>query len=127
MDSILLCGMADGVRFKRRFIIDSKIEPSGASAMCYSAHNMNTGSGVLKEFYPRAIKSLTRDESGQVILPDECKEEKEEFKRLQNDYLEPYKMMIFERSNPELAVFVPAFEIYYGCDEDCNIIGTSYI
>ncbi len=127
MDSVLLCGMADGEKFKRRFIIDSKIEPSGASAVCYNAHNMNTGSGVLKEFYPRAIKSLTRDENGQVVIPEGCREEKEEFLRLQKEYLEPYKMMIFERSNPELAAFVPAFEIYYGCDEDCNITGTSYI
>jgi len=32
-----------------------------------------------------------------------------------------------ESDNPDLSTFIPAFEIYHGCDKDGNMTGTSYI
>lgn len=126
--SILLCGESDGAVFKRTFIIDNKLKKEGASSVCYEAHHGNSGIGILKEFYPKDTYVLERTENGQLIHSPECQEAYERFLKSEKEYIEPYeKLMKAKLDNKELSAFIPAFEIYHGCDENKNIIGTTYI
>jgi serine/threonine protein kinase len=129
--NILLCGESDGERFKRTFIIEKKIG-EGSSAVSYEAYHGNSGRGVLKEFYPDTEEaySIDRDAKGQLFLSERLGDAKERFMRAEREYIEPYEMLLDAKQNgvdQELATFIPAFEIYHGCDEDGNIIGTTYI
>lgn len=127
--SILLCGESDGERFKRTFTIVRTID-DGGSCICYEAYHEASGRGVLKEFYPKEAYGLERDENGQLIHPAEFGDGKERFERALREYLEPYEMLLSaKRDGPEreLATFIPAFEIYYGCNERCETVGTVYI
>ena len=124
--SILLCGESDTGKFPRTFHIRETIS-SGGSAICYSARYENSLMGTLKEFYPMDVHSLYRDENGQLVHHPDMPEEKEKFSRLLAEYIEPYKMLLEARKNEHLAAFIPPFEIYYGCDEHLNPIGTVYI
>lgn len=129
--SILLCGESDGEKFKRTFTIVKKVEDSsGAFSICYEAYHGNSGRGVLKEFYPRDAYTLERDVNGQLIHSDDSGDAKEWFKKEEQKYIEPYIMLQDvkqKNADQELATFIPAFEIYYGCDDNCNVIGTVYI
>lgn len=137
--SILLCGKSDEGIFKRTFTIGKVInqdknkdknQDNGASSVCYEAYYEKSGKGILKEFYPAEAYALERNEHGQLISPEEFKDAKERFRKAEQEYLEPYEMLMEAKrksGGSELAAFIPAFEIYHGCDEEGKIIGTSYI
>lgn len=125
--SILLCGESDKGKFLRTFHIKETISSKGASAICYTAKYDQSGIGILKEFYPMDVYSLYRDENGQLMHRLDMPEENEKFNQLLAEYIEPYKMLLNARRNEHLAAFIPSFEIYYGCGEHLNRIGTVYI
>lgn len=129
--SILLCGESDEGTFKRTFTIGKVINrDNGASSVCYEAYYEKSSRGVLKEFYPVDAYALERNEQGQLISPAEFGDAQERFRKAEKEYLEPYEMLIDAKQNSgssDLATFIPAFEIYHGCDTDGKIIGTSYI
>lgn len=127
-DTILLCGESNGRPFPRTFTITKRISSSGGSAVCYEAHYDSSGNGVLKEFYPRNIYGLKRNSDGQLINSPEFGDAKERFKEAEKEYIEPYEMLLkAKRENKDLETFIPSFEIYHGCDSECNIIGSTYI
>lgn len=128
-NTILLCGQSDGTTFKRRFIIVKKIN-EGASAVCYEAYHENSGRGVLKEFYPKDAYALERNKEGQLIHSAEFQNACERFRKAEEEYIAPYEMLLTVKqksSHESLATFIPAFEIYHGCDENGNAVGTVYI
>lgn len=125
--SIFLCGESDHGKFLRTFTVDKIVSSSGSSTVCYTAKHDKSGFGVLKEFYPLDVHSLVRNEDGQLVRSAEMKNENEKYEKLRADFIEPYQMLIKARKHGDLATFIPPFEIYYGCDQDCNIIGTAYI
>jgi len=124
---ILLCGESDGEKFKRTFNIIKRID-DGSSAVCYEAY-YDSGKGILKEFYPKDAISLKRRADGQLVHEKNLDSAIEKFKEEEKEYIEPYKMLLEakRKDNTDLETFIPYFEIYYGCDDDCNIIGTVYI
>ena len=128
--TILLCGESDGKRFTRRFQIVKKTS-EGAFSLCYEAYHEGSGRGTLKEFYPRdAAIATERDAQGQLIFSPGLDAAREKFRRQLSRYLEAYRMLVEikqEQDTPELETFIPAFEIYYGWDEEKNPIGTAYI
>lgn len=125
---ILVCGERDEEKFKSKFTIVKHKENDGASCACYSAHYDKSGIGILKEFYPRNIPAPVRDENGQLRYDLSDKDDYAKYKESLDRHLEPYGMLLeLKRKNEALAAFIPPFEIYYGCDEQCNIIGTAYI
>lgn len=125
--SILLCGESDTGRFPRTFHIKETISSVGSSVICYAAKHDQSGIGTLKEFYPMEVYSLRRNENNQLVVPSDKPEDKETFRKLLNEYTEPYQILLEARRNEELAAFIPPFEIYYGCDADLNPVGTVYI
>lgn len=127
--TILLCGESDGTVFKRSFHIVKKIS-EGASSICYEAYHGNSGRGILKEFYPQDAYGLERSEDGQLIHSSEFQDAYDRFMKAEKDYIEPYEMLLEAKqsgSDIDLATFIPAFEIYHGCDAEGNLIGTTYI
>lgn len=127
--TLLLCEKEHG-GFKRKFTIAKMISGKGASVVCYEAFHENSGKGVLKEFYPSDAYGLERDRSGQLIHREEFRDAYERFRRAETEYTEPYKMLLDVKQSSddvELSTFIPSFEIYYGCDEEGNRIGTVYI
>ena len=127
--SVLLCAESDDGRFKRNFYIDRIID-EGASAVCYEAHHRTSGRGVLKEFYPNSVFGLKRDKKGQLIHDLESADDHKRFLKEEKEYLEPYEMLLQIRQSSddrELATFIPLFEIYHGCDDEGNVVGTTYI
>ena len=127
--SILLCGDSDGAVFKRVFHIVRRID-AGASVVCYEAYHDQSGRGVLKEFYPVNAYGMERRRDGQLIHPDEFGDAKEKFLSAKRAYLEPYELLLDAKqsgNNPDLATFIPPFEIYRGCDLDGDDAGTAYI
>lgn len=128
-NTILLCGESDGAFFKRTFVIVKKLS-EGASSVCYEAYHGNSGRGVLKEFYPQDAYALERTEGGQLIHSPEFQDAHERFLKAEKEYVEPYEMLLNAKQNSErqdLSTFIPAFEIYHGCDENGSITGTTYI
>lgn len=129
--SILLCGESDEGRFKRTFTIIKRLSGEGASCVCYEACHGGSGRGVLKEFYPRDAYGLERDAAGQLVCADGLEDAKERFRRAEQAYVEPYRMLLQAKreaaANRELAAFIPAFEIYHGCNEAGEQTGTTYI
>ena len=128
--SITLCGESDGAAFKRTFVIVKKLS-EGASTVCYEAYHGNSGRGVLKEFYPQnAADVLERTAQGQLIHSQELRDAYECFLKAEKEYVEPYEMLLHAKQNSkdqDLSTFIPAFEIYHGCDDNGNIVGTTYI
>lgn len=127
--SILLCSESDGAVFKRTFVIVKKIS-EGASSICYEAYHGSSGRGVLKEFYPQDAYALERNADGQLVHPPKFQDAYQRFRRAEKEYVEPYEMLLDRKRNSEdqvLSTFIPAFEIYRGCDESGNVIGTTYI
>ncbi len=126
---ILLCGESDGAIFKRTFVIVKKLG-EGASSICYEAYYENSGRGVLKEFYPQDAYAVERTKEGQLIHSPEFQDAHERFLKAEKEYIEPYEMLMAAKQNSDnqdLSTFIPAFEFYHGCDENKNIIGTTYI
>lgn len=130
-NSILLCSTSNGQLFKRTFFIVKKLDDGeGASCVCYEAYHENSGKGILKEFYPKDGYSLERTSNSQLILSNEFGAAKESFLKKEREYIKPYEMLLNAKQKneyQELNTFIPAFEIYYGCDENGKIIGTTYI
>ena len=127
--NILLCGESDGAVFPRTFHIVKKLNV-GASAVCYEAYHDKSGRGVLKEFYPKDDYILERNKDGQLVPSREFMDAYKRFKKEERAYVEPYKMLLNAKQsneNPDLATFIPGFEIYHGCDSDLKVIGTTYI
>lgn len=127
--AILLCGESDGAVFKRTFVIVKKLS-EGASSICYEAYHGNSGRGVLKEFYPQDAYALERTSDGQLVHSKEFRDAYERFLRAEKEYVEPYEMLLDAKQNSDnqdLSTFIPAFEIYHGCDDNGNIVGTTYI
>jgi len=127
--AILLCGESDGVVFKRTFHIIRKLS-EGASSVCYEAYHGNSGRGILKEFYPQDAYALERNENGQLVPAIEFKDAYDRYRKAERAYIEPYEMLLDAKQNnadQDLATFIPAFEIYRGCESDGNVIGTTYI
>jgi len=125
--TILLTDGSESHPYIGKFTITSKMPRAGASALCYQVKNPRGIQGVLKEFYPESVASLVRNEHEQLVHLDGMEEEKEKFTALQKEYLEPYRMLSKARENDDLATVIPPYEILYGCDEDGNVVGTSYI
>ena len=128
-NTVLLCGESDGEHFRRTFTIVRRID-EGASSVCYEAYYGKSGRGVLKEFYPQDSYALKRNRQGQLVLSTEFGDACSRFRRAEKEYLKPYEMLLGVRQHSddqEVASFIPAFEIYHGCDEDGTIIGTTYI
>lgn len=128
-NSILLCEENNGEKFKRKFTIVKKID-EGASAVCYEAYHDNSGRGTLKEYYPQNTYFLERNSEGQLICSDGFEDAHNRFLKGMEEYKESYKMLLAAKQKSdfqELSTFIPAFEIYRGCDADGNIIGTAYI
>ena len=127
-ESVLLCGESDEKKFTRMFKILERIEEDGATNVCYRAQYDRSATGVLKEFYPRSIKSPERDENGQLRYDLMEYEDIRQVKEYMDRYTEIYDVLLkLKRKNEALASFIPHFEIYYGCDENKNIIGSVYI
>ncbi len=127
--SILLCGSSDGNVFKRTFNI-VKVCNEGASAVCYAAYHDNSGMGILKEFYPIDAYALERNNDGQLVHSPKYGSAKERFHAMENEYLESYQLLLDAKKNGNNAVlstFIPTFEIYHGCNDAGEIIGTTYI
>lgn len=127
--TIRLCGESDGKKFPRTFTITRKIS-EGASAVCYEAYHAGSGKGILKEFYPQETSMPIRNADGQLVYTEDVDIGKIRFQEAEKRYIEPYESLLqAKRSNAasNLAFFIPFFEIYHGCDENCNIIGTTYI
>lgn len=126
-NSVTVCGESNGTRFLRRFTISEKLSTDGSTVICYMAKHENSGWGILKEFYPVNADFLVRDENEQLIHMQGMEEEKASFQRMQQEYLEPYRMLLDICKQHDIATFIPPFEIYYGCDENYHLIGTVYI
>lgn len=127
--AILLCGESDGAAFKRTFHIVKMLD-EGASSVCYEAYHGNSGRGTLKEFYPQDAYGLERREDGQLVHSAEFRDAYDRFVKAEKAYIEPYEMLLDAKQNgadQDLATFIPAFEIYHGCDADGKVIGTTYI
>lgn len=106
------------------------ISSRGASVICYEAFHENSGKGILKEFYPQEAFGLERNQQGQLIHSSEFPEAYERFHQAEEEYIKTYKMLLNIKQNSDnqnLSTFIPAFEIYHGCDEQGNIVGTTYI
>ena len=129
-NKILLCAVSDGIVFKRTFTITKMINDEGAFSICYEAYHEKSGRGVLKEFYPKNILGLVRDKNGQLLCSSDFHELNKNFTELEKEYIQPYEMLLAAKqsdSNQDISTFIPIFEIYHGCDEYGNIIGTTYI
>ena len=127
--SIRLCGKSDTGLYKRNFNI-IKTVASGASVICYEATYEHGTKGILKEFYPKNATFLKRDSEGQLVCDDADFKSAIDFRNDEKAYTEPYEMLRrakIDSKNSDLATFIPPFEIYRGCDENMNIIGTTYI
>lgn len=126
---VLLLGESDGENFKRRFVITKRLG-RGGSAVCYEAYHSSSGKGTLREFFPAELYALERRADGQLVIPAEYPAEREEFGRLREEYLEPYRMLLLAKRSGEsddLSTFIPEFEIYTGCGADGDPVGTTYI
>ncbi len=127
--TILLCGESDGETFKRVFHILKRIN-EGASSVCYEAYHEGSGRGVLKEFYPQDAFGLERRPDGQLVHAPGFRDAYARFTEAQRRYMEPYEMLLQAKqsgADADLATFIPAFEIYHGCDPDGHAVGTTYI
>lgn len=123
---ILLCGESYGAPFLRKFTVDRTLD-TGASVICYEAHYQGSGKGVLKEFYPSGIRSLERRIDGQLCAPQTGNDARR-YQQALTEYLAPYEILQdAKRENQTLNVFIPHFEIYFGCDENAFKIGTAYV
>lgn len=134
-DSILVCSRSSGKKYARRFTIKSRINENnykeGSTVVCYNAYDENSGMGILKEFYPVDSFTVKRRNDGQLVQCDDSfVQGAQRFEEERQRYVQQHKRLLEkkrESSNEMLASFIPVFEIYTGCDEDLNEIGTTYI
>ena len=127
--NILLCGRSTDGGFKRNFTIE-KCLPSGGSVLCYAAQNDQLGRGILKEFYPQDAYAMERNPEGQLVPAPGYEAMFQKFQKEEAEYVKNHELLLqakHRNKNKELDTFIPSFEIYYGCDEQKNKIGTTYI
>lgn len=94
----------------------------GASAVCYEAYHRGSGTGVLKEFYPRNMRG-ERETNGTLRFPAAA----QKFERQREKYVALVRDMAELRKDTELATFLPAWEIYYGDGQDTGEPVTCYL
>ncbi|MCD7854279.1 MAG: hypothetical protein LUG66_01520 [Clostridiales bacterium] len=133
-NTVLLCGKSNNEIFKRTFTVIRRLNGEGSSAVCYEAYYEPGRKGILKEFYPAEPEKsygLKRNKNNrQLICQTGLNEARESFLKAERKYIEPYLLLLETKNNDKdnvLATFVPDFEIYHGCDDEGNIIGTTYI
>ena len=103
---------------------------AGSTVVCYEAFHKSSSRGILKEFYPQSAYGLERISSGQLIHSPDYKASFKRFIQDENRYIETYEMLLAEKQKgeyPDLATFIPYYEIYYGCDSNGQKTGTTYI
>lgn len=126
---ILLAGKSDGELFKRTFTIVKKIS-EGSSVICYESYHETSGRGILKEFYPEDAYSLERNKDGQLVHTEGFEAAEERFAAMEKNYIVPYNELLKikkNKNNRDLSTFIPAFEIYHGCNKDGEVVGSTYI
>lgn len=126
---LLLCEDKNNL-FKRKFTIVKVISAKGSSVICYEAYHENSGKGILKEFYPQDAYGVERKNDGQLIHSEEFKDAHERYSKAEREYIEPYEMLLSAKKSDkdkDLSTFIPAFEIYHGCDENGEISESTYI
>lgn len=121
-----------GQRTIRSFTIDGTLSTAGASSICYAAHDMGSGRGVLKEFYPLNIPTLCRDKLDQLHASPVSEKEAELFEQGLQEYLRSYQFMLDLKQDSAaaaqgLASFIPPYELYRGCNEHAEHVGTAYV
>lgn len=127
--SIVLCQESEGTWFTRKFTILNRFN-DGNSVLCYEAMHGKSGKGVLKEFYPSAITTGTREEDNQLNVLSFLNANNADYRLLRKEYLKSYELLLEARKNSksgDLATFIPNFEIYQGWNEKGFPIDTSYI
>lgn len=130
--SILLCRKGDLA--KKRFTI-LEIVGEGSTNVSYEACYEESEKGILKEFYPLDVAgryyALERDENRQLVSTEGFVKAYENFQQAKKEYVEPYYTLLAAKRNPDseeaLSSFIMPFEIYYGCDEELNEVGSIYI
>lgn len=112
----------------KNFHISRKLD-EGGSTVCYEGYFKSSTNGILREFYPRNMaECLMRDEQEQLIFKEGDSATKNIFREQRDNYLRPYYMLREKRLEiPELATFLPPFEIYFGANADENSAKTAYI
>ena len=116
--TIRLWGLSDGVPYQRGFEIVRQISRGGC-VLCYRASSRESGPGVLKEFCPRGVSGLVRDDMGQLIFRGEDLEARARFQRELERYLAPFRMLLEAKGHgedDELATFIPPFELFRGAE-----------
>ncbi len=130
-NSILLCQEKKGKGIPKKFVIERGISDSGSSSLCYQAiDETKKERGVLKEFYPRLAYGMERDSHGQLVSTPGYETAREQFLKAKDEYTRSYKTLVearMKKKNHDLDTFIPRFEIYSGCDESGNVVGTTYI
>ncbi len=121
-----------GQRTIRSFTIDKVLSTDGASSICYEAHDMGSGRGVLKEFYPLDAAALCRDKQEQLHSSPVTEYEAELFEKGMKEYLSSYQYMLSLKQDTSaaaqgLASFIPPFELFRGCNEHAEHMGTAYV
>lgn len=121
-----------GHRTIRSFTIDKVLSADGASSICYEAHDVGSGRGVLKEFYPLDAAALCRDKLEQLYSSPASEYETELFGRKMKEYLSSYQYMLSLKQDTSataqgLASFIPPFELFRGCNEHAEHVGTAYV
>ncbi len=114
----------------RTFTVEKKIK-AGSSAVTYYAHYSGSGTGVLKEFYPKdayAQLGLLRDSENQLVYDSALEDGAEQFRAAAERYISTYKTLLRAkrsgRKNDVLSTFIPHFEIFRSLDPD---YGSVYI
>ena len=110
------------------FYITKKLS-EGGSVICYEGHFKSSTNGILREFYPRKMAAfLERNSKNQLLIREEDTTTRNLFCEQRDNYLRPYYMLREKCSaNPELATFLPSFEIYFGAGSEENSLKTAYI
>lgn len=97
----------------REFKIRELISDKGASAVCYKAERDGSGVGTLKEFLPVKL-NFHRNTDNQVIFDDNS----QDIQKMIDEYIKPHEILMDKRTDENIAVFIPVFEILYGCSDD---------
>ena len=116
----------DGTFSSRTFVIEDFLS-EGGSVLCYRAVS-NGVSGLLKEFYP-SQPALCLSRNGPYLFPDaELPAQCARFFALQKLYQDAcVRVAALCRGNPDIATFMPSFELYRGQDEAYQPCGTLYV
>lgn len=130
-NKILLLSESDGSKFKRTFTVTKRLGEGGSMAIAYEAyHDSSSGRGVLREFYPQDSIILKRRSDNQLVIEGDFEEAVNRYLDERNKYVNSYIRLadaVRNNANQNLSKYLPVFEVYYGCDQDMNPVGTAYI